>query len=58
VSAHTVFGKEAFWVELLRVEEVLWFPVSGERHKYNIGTSWEDVATCKNDTKQRKIEAS
>jgi len=31
VSTHTVFGKEAFWVELLRVGEVLWFPVSNGR---------------------------
>jgi hypothetical protein len=58
VSAHTVFGKEAFWVELLRVGEELWFPVSDGRYKYNIGTSWEDVAICKDNMKQRKRESS
>jgi hypothetical protein len=58
VSAHTVFGKEAFWVELLWFGEVLWFPVSEERYNYNIGSSWEDVVICKNNMKQRKKESS
>jgi hypothetical protein len=47
VSADTVLGKEAIWVELLRFGEVLWHPVRNIRCKHNIGTGWEDVVTCK-----------
>jgi len=58
VSAHTVFGIEAFWVELLRIGEVLCIPMSDGRYKHNIGTSWKNVVICKNDIKQRKREWS